>query len=224
MSTPALPGVPGFHITLLAFDQMEALDFAGPFEVFTTATRVHGRMQAEAGQPAQPPLFTVTTVARSLAPVTARAGLRVLPDLDFATHLAQGPQPHLLVVPGGVVDDAMACPHTLHWVRQVHAAAPFTASVCTGAFILAAAGVLQGRVTTHWEDQADLHQRFPALEVVGNMQWVDQGRVITSAGISAGMGMSLHRVATLAQAAGLDGMALAQRTARQLEYGWHPQP
>lgn len=218
------PAAPRFQVVLLAFDQMEALDFAGPFEVFTTAARVAARMQAEAGQPAQPPLFGVTTVARSLSPVTARAGLRVLPDLDFATHLAQGPRVDLLVVPGGVVDAAMACPHTLDWVRRVHAAAPFTASVCTGAFILAAAGVLQGKVTTHWEDQAELRQRFPALDVVGGVQWVDQGRVITSAGISAGMGMSLHRVATLAQSTGLDGLALAQRTARQMEYGWQPQP
>lgn len=219
---------PTIAITLLAFDQMEALDFAGPFEVFTTAARVHARMQAEAGT-ATPtnPLFGVTTVARTRQPVTARAGLRVLPDADFSAPTGAYPATpnRLLLVPGGVVDGAMACPDTLAWVQHQHASSARTASVCTGAFILAAAGVLSGgRATTHWEDQADLQQRFPALEVVGGVQWVDQGRVITSAGISAGIAMSLHLVSDLTQDLGLDGPALARRTARQMEYPWNPQP
>jgi transcriptional regulator GlxA family with amidase domain len=215
---------PTLTIALLAFDQMEALDFAGPFEVFTTAARVHARLQVEAGlPPPAAPLFGVTTVARTRGPVTARAGLRVLPDVDFAHPLTA----RLLLVPGGVVDEAMACPHTLAWVRRLHAASPCTASVCTGAFILAAAGVLTTQtVTTHWEDQADLQQRFPALAVVGGVRWVeaDLGRTVTSAGISAGIAMALHLVATMARAQGFDGPALAARTARQMEYEWTPQP
>ena len=209
---------PRFSVTLLAFDHMEALDFAGPYEVFTTAARVHARMQADAGMPPSPaPLFGVTTVARTLEPVTARAGLRVLPDADFSQALATS----LLLVPGGVVEGAMTCPHTLAWVRHLHAASAHTASVCTGAFILAAAGVLTTqRVTTHWEDQADLQRQFPALQVQSGVRWVeaDHGRTITSAGISAGMDMSLHLVATMAHSAGLDGHTLAARTAHQMEY------
>ena len=218
---------PVFTIALLAFDDMEALDFAGPFEVFTTASRVFARMasahNAAAGSATTgaAPLFGVTCVARTLAPVRARAGLRVLPDADFASP----PAADLLLVPGGVVNQAMACPDTLAWVQRMHAASRVTASVCTGAFILAAAGVLTDqRVTTHWEDQADLQRQFPALHVQSGMRWVsaDGGRTVTSAGISAGIDMSLHLVATMAdsqmRALGLDGHALANRTARQMEY------
>lgn len=214
-------------VTLLAFDGMEALDFAGPFEVFTTASRVWAKWNASTNGAVTAipncaePLFDVKTVARSLGPVQARAGLRVLPDADFSAPW----QADLLLVPGGVVDEAMARPDTLAWVRRQHAASRWTASVCTGAFVLAAAGVLtQGKATTHWEDQADLQRQFPALAVVGGVRWVEQGRVTTSAGISSGIAMSLHLVATMAQAQGLDGTALAARTARQMEYEWTPHP
>ena len=227
---------PLLSIALLAFDDMEALDFAGPFEVFTTASRVFARMASShhaavgAGTTSSGPLFGVTCVARTLAPVQARAGLRVLPDADFAAPLAAD----LLLVPGGVVDRAMACPDTLAWVQRKHAASRVTASVCTGAFILAAAGVLTDEpVTTHWEDQADLQRQFPKLRVQSDVRWVeaDHARITTSAGISAGMDMSLRLVATMAdphmRALGLDGQALAERTALQMEYTWTqqaPQP
>jgi transcriptional regulator GlxA family with amidase domain len=226
MSTTALP-TPAFTIALLAFDGMEVLDFAGPFEVFTTASRVFAKLNAtetEANKSITTSagvLFDLKSVARTLGAVQARAGLRVLPDAGFATPL----QADLLLVPGGVVDRAMACPDTLAWVQRMHAASRWTASVCTGAFILAAAGVLTDqRVTTHWEDQADLQRQFPALQVHSGVRWVsaDGGRITTSAGISAGIDMSLHLVATMAdnhmRALGLDGNALATRTAHQMEY------
>lgn len=212
-----------FHVALLAFDGMEALDFAGPFEVFTTAARVHARQ----APPAQPPLFSVGCVARSGGPVQARAGLRVLPDTDFANT----PAADLLLVPGGVVDEPMACADTLAWVRQLHAGSRCTASVCTGAFVLAAAGVLTDQaVTTHWEDLTDLQQRFPALRVRGGVRWVEattpQGPVVTSAGIAAGIDMALHLVATLSDGPGrppgLHGAELARLTARQMDYPWPP--
>ncbi len=227
-------------IALLAFDGMEALDFAGPFEVFTTASRVYARTNASStvanlsSTTSGEPLFDVKVVARTLDAVQARAGLRVLPDADFAAPL----QADLLLVPGGVVDRAMACPDTLAWVQRMHAASRWTASVCTGAFILAQAGVLTDqRVTTHWEDLADLQRQFPALHVQSGARWVvaeegaDGGRITTSAGISAGIDMSLHLVATMAdshmRALGLDGHDLAERTAHQMEYTWTqqaPQP
>lgn len=238
---------PVFTIALLAFDDMEALDFAGPFEVFTTASRVFARMLASryaadcSMQKSAGPLFDVTCVARTLEPVRARAGLRVLPDADFAAPLAAD----LLLVPGGVVNRTMACPDTLAWVQRMHAASRVTASVCTGAFILAAAGVLTDEpVTTHWEDQADLQRQFPRLRVQSGVRWVEAGgvaaakagaaadhhgaaRIITSAGISAGMDMSLRLVATMADphmhALGLSGQALAERTALQMETTWTQQ-
>lgn len=195
------------RVHILVFDQVEALDFAGPYEVFTTASRVHGRLN-----PGQQAPFDVACVARERTAIAARAGMRVLPDLDF-TH---APHCDLLVVPGGVVDATMVCPATLDWVAQQARHASVTASVCTGAFVLAAAGVLTDHtVTTHWEDVADLRRQFPGLQVVEGPRWIDQGAVLTSAGISAGLDMSLHLVARLA------GRDLADRTARQMDYPWN---
>lgn len=198
------------QVAILAFDDVETLDFAGPFEVFTTASRVLAR-----SQPERAPLFSVHCVARQRTPVRARAGLQMLPDRTFADC----PLADVLIVPGGVVDAALACPDTLAWIRQVSATAQITASVCTGAFLLAASSVLtQGRATTHWEDVADLRQRHPQLDVVEGVRWVDDGGPVSSAGISAGIDMCLHLVARIA------GTELATRTARQMDFAWTSNP
>lgn len=198
------------QISILVFDEVEALDLGGPYEVFTTASRMHQRLYPGATAP-----FGVQCVARSMAPVRARAGLRVLPDADFATAVT----PDVLIVPGGVVDAAAACQSTRAWVAQASGGAQITASVCTGAFILAAAGVLtEGPATTHWEDIADLRAQFPALDVRENVRWVDRGALVTSAGISAGIDMSLHLVTRLV------GAALSKRTARQMDTPWNNKP
>jgi transcriptional regulator GlxA family with amidase domain len=199
-----------YRISILVFDQVEVLDFAGPYEVFTTASRVDGRMNGSA-QPDAAPLFDVACVSRDGQSVLARAGLRVLPEHSFAS----APPCDLLVVPGGVVDIAMQCPATLAWIERTAAMAQITASVCTGAFLLAASGVLHtGEVTTHWEDVEDLRKQFPVLTVVDGPRWIDRGNLVTSAGISAGIDMSLHLVGRLA------GQALAERTVRQMDYRW----
>ncbi|MES2532872.1 MAG: DJ-1/PfpI family protein [Pseudomonadota bacterium] len=202
-----------WRVLILAFDGVEALDFAGPFEVFTTATRMHQRLQPDAV-----PLFEVSAVGAVSAenPLTiARAGLRLLPDHG----LADSPQADVLIVPGGVVDQPMASAETLQWIAAQAASAAITASVCTGAFLLAASGVVTDeRVTTHWEDLDDLRKAFPALDVADGVRWIDNGKVVTSAGISAGIDMSLHLVARLA------GEALAERTARQMDFTWTRNP
>ena len=207
MSAAAAP----LRVAILVFDDVEALDLGGPYEVFTTATRMHRRLQPAVAHD----LFSVQCVARDSSPVRARAGLRVLPDACFDNAAPAD----VLIVPGGVVDAAAACPRTLAWIAQAAAGAQITASVCTGAFLLAAAGVVtEGPVTTHWEDVADLRARYPALSVQENVRWVDRGARVTSAGISAGIDMSLHLVARLA------GAALAERTARQMDTPWNPHP
>jgi transcriptional regulator GlxA family with amidase domain len=196
------------RITILAFDGMEALDFAGPCEVFTTAARMHQRLQPQAKA-----WCAVRCAARTAAPVAARAGLRVMPDSTFADSDAGGAD--VLLIPGGVVDAAMQDARTLEWIAKESARAGITASVCTGAFLLAASGVItHEKVTTHWEDVDDLRRQFPQLTVETGVRWVDQGRIVTSAGISAGIDMSLHLVARLG------GMALAERTARQMDFAW----
>ncbi|MEX8517227.1 MAG: DJ-1/PfpI family protein [Leptothrix sp. (in: b-proteobacteria)] len=201
------------QISLLLFDEVELLDYAGPYEVFTTATRMHARQAGSAAEP----LFKVCSVANRLGPVRARAGLQLQPDADFTS----APAPDLLIVPGGVVDGARADAATLAWIARTAAEAGLVASVCTGAFLLADAGVLPpgARCTTHWEDLADLRRAHPQLQVLDGPRWVwhaapHRAPVCSSAGISAGIDMALHLVERLA------GRPLAERTARQMDYRW----
>ena len=117
MSSAALPATPlprPLHVAILVFDDVEALDLCGPYEVFTTASRMHQRLHPGAAD-----LFSVTCVARSTAPVRARAGLRVLPDASFA-ELASATPPDVLIVPGGVVDAALRV-HGVQGLRVVDA-------------------------------------------------------------------------------------------------------
>ena len=194
-------------VLMLVFDDMELLDFAGPYEVFTTATRVHAR-QAAAGTP---PLFTVRTASRDGRAVRARAGVVIQPD----HALRDAPATPWLLVPGGVVDAVLGDHAMLAWVAGRAASSALTASVCTGAFVLAAAGVLHDCVvTTHWEDAAELARRRPDLTLRPAARWIDHGTVVTSAGIAAGIDMSLHLVARHA------GRELATAAARQMDYPW----
>jgi transcriptional regulator GlxA family with amidase domain len=125
----------------------------------------------------------------------------------------------VLVIPGGVVDAEFARENVISWIAQTSAQAELTASVCTGAFLLAKAGLLHGKpVTTHWEDLADFRRQFPGLDVREERRWIDAGNVVTSAGISAGIDMSLHLVARL------EGEELATRTAHQMDYRWQREP
>jgi transcriptional regulator GlxA family with amidase domain len=193
-------------VAIFIFPGVEVLDFAGPYEVFTTASRVQARMHPAAPQP-----FEVFTIAQDVQPIKARAGLAVLADYTSATH----PPIDLLIVPGGVVTEELNKPAIITWLAATAAQTQITASVCTGAFLLAKAGLLnRKRVTTHWEDIADLRHDFPALQVIDSTRWVDAGEIVTSGGISAGIDMSLHLVERLA------GRELALKTARQMDYRW----
>ena len=196
-------------IGILVFDDVEVLDACGPYEVFTTAARVAVR---RGDAPEEAPPFQVLLVAADASrPVRARAGLRI--GVDVA--LADAPALDLLLVPGGVTDAVEADADVVAWVRERAAVTPLVASVCTGAFVLAAAGVVVDQtVTTHWEDVADLRRRWPALDVVEDRRWVRDGDTFTSAGISAGIDLALHLVEVRA------GRELAEATARQLDYAW----
>lgn len=195
-----------FTVGIFLFENVEVLDFAGPYEVFKTASRVFGRLH-----PLEPPPFDVITVSRSVSTTRARGGLGVVPDYDFQGH----PQIDVLIIPGGVVTDELVKPEVIDWIATRSLSTVITASVCTGAFLLAKAGLLEDKAaTTHWEDIAELRSMFPSMGVVENQRWVDEGRIVTSAGISAGIDMSLHLVARLA------GRSLASATARQMDFDW----
>lgn len=194
-------------VGILLFPEVEVLDFAGPFEVFSVAARIAGRV-AGVHSP-----FKVSLVSAGGASVRARHGMDVLPHAGFA----DAPRFDLLIVPGGVVDQPLGDPATLNWIRAQDRGTALTASVCTGAFILAKAGLLDGlTVTTHWEDIADLRAAHPGLDVQEDVPYVDQGRIVTSAGISAGIGMSLHLVGRAL------GVEMAKATARQMQFEWEP--
>jgi transcriptional regulator GlxA family with amidase domain len=192
-----------YTIAIYLYDQAEALDFAGPYEVFTTASRVFLRTQ-----PNQAPPFKVITIAKNKQAITARAGMQVLPEFSLEQH----PAIDVLVIPGGVVDQERLDDELITWIQKVSQTTHITASVCTGAFLLAQAGLLTNKkATTHWEDIADLRQQFPEVEVEEHVRWVDQDQIISSAGIAAGIDMSLHIVERLA------GFELAMTTARQMD-------
>jgi len=193
-------------VGILVFDDVEILDFSGPYEVFSTAARVHARLcTAE-------PLFRCFLVAPEMRPVYARGGMKVLPDCV----LTPSSDLDVLIVPGGDVSRVMRDEAVTAWIRAQAKDAIITASVCTGAFLLGKAGLLDGLpATTHWEDQAEMAAIFPTTAVRQDVPWVDCGRVVTSGGISAGIDMSLHLIERLA------GRQLAVATARQMEYSWN---
>jgi transcriptional regulator GlxA family with amidase domain len=193
-------------VGLYLYDQVEVLDFAGPFEVFSTAARMGARLQPDRPEP-----FRVFTIADAMRLVQARGSLMVRPHHTLTDH----PLLDVLVVPGGIVTEELEREPVIAWIAEVARSARLIASVCTGAFLLGQAGLLTGqRVTTHWEDAADLQAMFPEASVQVGARWIDNGQVITAAGISAGIDMSLYLVARL------EGEALAVRTAHQMEYDW----
>ncbi len=193
-------------VGILLYDDVEVLDCCGPFEVFTTATRVALRR----GRGTEP--FRVHTVAAAATPVVARGGLRLVPSHTLDEH----PPLDILVVPGGLTGEAERDDSVIAWVAKTAENAAVAASVCTGAFLLATAGLLDGlEATSHWEDVDDLERRFPGVQVRRDRRWVDNGRVVTSAGISAGIDMSLHLVRRQ------EGEELARATAHQMEYHWN---
>lgn len=201
----ALAGQRTLDVAILLFPEVEVLDFAGPFEVFSVASRITRGT-------AHPP-FRVSTVAARRVPVAARHGLPVIANFSFEEQ----PRADVLIVPGGIVEQPLGDPATLAWLSAASKQAALTASVCTGAFLLAKIGLLDGRsVTTHWEDIPELRQTYPGLNVVEDVPYVDEGSVVTSAGISAGIDMSLHLVGRIL------GVPVACATARQMQYDWEP--
>lgn len=195
------------NIGIYVYNEVEVLDFAGPYEVFTTAARVKARKD-----PTAPKLFEVFLISENEGTVSARANFNVQPHYTIDNH----PTVDVLVVPGGVHTDELEKPHVIEWIAKLSPMTTLSASVCTGAFLLAKAGILQDQsCTTHWEDIPDLRAMFPMLDIKEDVPWVDNGRIITSAGISAGIEMALHLVTKLA------GKELAVKTARQMQYTWN---
>lgn len=190
-------------VAILVFDEVEVLDFAGPFEVFAVTDELRSHS-----------VFNVVTVAPSLAGVRARNGLRVLPDFS----LENCPEQQVLVVPGGWGTRALLKHDVLiDWIRTRSLSSEVTMSVCTGALLLARAGLLDGlRVTTHHGALDELRRLAPGAVVDPASRFHDNGRIVTSAGISAGIDCSLHLVGRLL------GAGASAATAVEMEYELRP--
>lgn len=190
------------RIVFVLFDGMDLMDFAGPFEALLTANRL---LERQDGGPA----FELVTVSPTGEPVLAYGGVPMTPHHEAADVTA----PVVVVVPGTIdIDAALADQHLIDTVRELAANCQVTTSVCTGAFLLAKAGVLDGREwTTHWEDIPLLSQR---LDGGRRERVVDTGAVITAGGIGCGIDLGLHLVARLVDP------DLARRCARQMDVPW----
>jgi transcriptional regulator GlxA family with amidase domain len=189
-------------VAIIVFDNAEVLDVMGPYEVFSVAGRL-----------SEPSEFQVVLISDTDAKnVTLRHGLRIHTDMSiYEIH-----EFDLIIVSGGITADAEQNKNLLEFLVKSKARGTTIASICTGAFILAEAGLLgKNRVTTHWEDQEELQNRFPDLTVIPNQRWVESEGIFTSGGISAGIDLSLHLVQVLAD------LDLALRVAKQMEYNWN---
>jgi putative intracellular protease/amidase/catechol 2,3-dioxygenase-like lactoylglutathione lyase family enzyme len=187
------------NLAILIFEDVEVLDFCGPFEVFTVANRF-----------TEPSAFHVFTVAEKPGPVLTRGGLNVNPHCC----LADCPRPDLLLVPGGQgTRREMHNAVLTDWIQGRSQGAELVLSVCTGALLLAKAGLLDGlEAATHQGAIDLLREAAPKTAVHTDCRFVDNGRVVCSAGIAAGIDMSLHVVGRLL------GQEVAEKTARQMEY------
>ncbi len=195
------------NVGIVIFDQVEVLDFCGPFEVFSVTTEMIAQQR-----PGKKGPFNVFTIAEQNRLVTTRGGMLVQPHFTIADH----PHIDIIVVPGGFgtrreIDN----PVLMEWLAKITQQTRLNTSVCTGSFLLAKVGVLEGHsATTHWASLDRFAQTFPQVQVQREVRWVDEGTVITSAGISAGIDMSLHVIEHLL------GREHAEQTAKQMEYVW----
>jgi transcriptional regulator GlxA family with amidase domain len=189
------------RISLLVFDDAEVLDVAGPYEVFSIAGRRDDLVP-----------FQVSLVAERAGPVALRNGFVVQPHFTFA----DAPKAEILIVPGGAgTRRELRNPAVIEWVRRTGADAELVLSICTGALLLGATGMLDGLdATTHHGSIARLREVAPLARVREGERFVDNGRVVVAAGVAAGIDMSLHVVERLL------GPELAEEAAIYMEYHW----
>lgn len=186
-------------ITFLLFEDFQPIDLAGPWQAFVSANEESGQRR-----------YRLATCGATDVAATVGAGLRLQVDRRLADSLAA--DIHTVIVPGGEgVHRVARTPEMLDWLRAADAKAQRTCSVCSGAFLLAEAGLLDGqRVTTHWRAAALLRRRFPALQVSDELIYSESGKYWTSAGVTAGIDLALMLIERDC------GRPVAQRVARRL--------
>ncbi|WP_109764451.1 DJ-1/PfpI family protein [Pleionea mediterranea] len=181
-------------VGILIYDGVQIIDFTGPWEIF-----------GHAG-------FKVKTIAQNTAPLKTAMNMTVVPDYSFNN----APQFDVLLIPGGNHGNALNKP-TNDWLKQQAPKAESVLSVCTGSFILAETGLLSNKTATTFFKSLDYFaNEYPTVEVVRDQRYVDNGKVITSAGLSSGIDAALHLVAKI------KGLDAARNIAMHVEYDWQP--
>lgn len=195
-----------WSVGIFLFNDVEVLDFAGPFEVFSVTTYPDQHVGTSESNP-----FLVKLVSETGELVQACNGLKVQPDYSFDN----APYFDILVIPGGLGarEKEIYNEKVIQWISQRMGKVKLMTSVCTGALLLAKAGLLNGKMaTTHWASYDRLENEFPAVTVKRNIKFVDEGNIMTSGGISAGINMTFHIVKQLL------GSEIARTTAKTMEY------
>jgi len=192
------------NVGIFIYDNVEVLDFAGPYEVFSV-TRLLDKPDFSDPSP-----FEILIISDGTTPVKTMSGMKIIPDFSFEDC----PNLDILVVPGGLGERTLHSNQNISGFISSHAGKVKTlASICTGAFFLANAGILdKKRATTHTLSLDRLEQGFPEIDVVRDKRYVEDGSIITSAGISAGIDMSLYIVSKYF------GEKVARLTATEMEY------
>lgn len=191
-------------VGILVFNDIEVLDFCGPFEVLSVA-RLDESKRLETLSP-----FDVKLVSMTKEVVFTKGNMKVIPDFDFETC----PKLDILIVPGGMgTRKLMYDENVLDFIQQKAKEVELLTSVCTGSLILANAKLLEGvNATTHWKSLERLENEFKNVKVCFDKHFVEEGNIITSAGISAGIDMALHIVKRYF------GEEVAKATAKHMEY------
>jgi transcriptional regulator GlxA family with amidase domain len=194
------------NVAIVLYEGVELLDFAGPGEVFAAAANVG----ADRGQPA----FKVYTVAPVRQPLKSQGFVTIHPEYG----IDDAPPPDILVIPGGSSQTLLKSERFMTWAGAVMKTATITLTVCTGAFVPATVGLLDGKsATTHHGSFERLRSAAPRVTLIEGKRFVDNGAIITTAGVSAGIDGALHAVARLL------GRNVADNTARYMEYHWTPE-
>jgi len=187
------------QVTILVYDGVYLLDFCGPLEVF------YDTMIDEK------PAFEVILVAPTLNVIKSHTHTVIMPDFS----IENAPQPDVLVIPGGDLAIGKSNPNVGQWILETSRNAKITMSVCTGAFILADLGMLDGLKATTWFGALGaLQKKYPSIQVIKDHRITDNGAIITTAGVSAGIDGALYVVSKLIN------LETAKKTAQFIEYSW----
>lgn len=188
-------------VGILLFNEVEVLDFAGPFEVFSLTTYPDTDNKP----------FIVKTISETGNMINARNGLKIKPDYNFNDKIDFD----ILIIPGGYGAEEIEINNlnVIKWIKNKFNNVDILASVCTGSFLLAKTGILDDKnATTHWMDIKKLKNDFPKIKVHKNIKYIEDGKIITAGGVSAGINMSLYIIEKLLN------KDIARYTAKRMEY------